>query len=627
MAAVEALVEVELVFEPGRPWSVTPYGDGCLLTAAVAGDTGLRHWQLEDGVGHITTDGDNVVTAVRVHALRRGDVEPAGGAGGGGGASSARMAWPAACSATVDAGHRCELAFDGTEPEQWLRLGDVRAWIATTADGRLARVVAEAPLPERERLAIRIDDGPFTAMCRTRFLIARWPGVGPPGWPRESLDGAASLALHDDGTLAALEVFGVEPGDVDAPTPGGVAPGELWLEWPAAVTARATTGVERTVSVRFGDAEPTAWTVLASGVALGAAADGRVLRLVLPRAQGPPPAPGVLGPPGVRAFDPLRELVALAESGADELTVYGLAGEKGTLGGRAGGPGGLDAVGLVFGDREGSFVEITSTRSGREPELHQALAGELASLEARESNDDDAYFEALEELEEEIAGAPLQGVPAGFEGGPVELRAVHRGATWGAFASLGESGVYLVGRGRGPEGLELERVHDLAPVVERFGREFRVPDVLPAPDERAAAAGAVVAGLFDALLRLEGAPDLTGLFTDAVTARRGGARRYAALLGLHAMLRPPSGWSGSSESAQVREDGSVVVALSVQHETPAAFAATTFGAGTRAADALVLRLVGEGDAWRVDTDLLALLEERVGSVDELVRPLSEQQRW
>ncbi len=39
---------------------------------------------------------------------------------------------------------------------------------------------------------------------------------------------------------------------------------------------------------------------------------------------------------------------------------------------------------------------------------------------------------------------------------------------------------------------------------------------------------------------------------------------------------------------------------------------------------IAFRIVEEGGGWRIDTDLLRILVERLGSLEEVVRPLSEQ---
>jgi hypothetical protein len=103
------------------------------------------------------------------------------------------------------------------------------------------------------------------------------------------------------------------------------------------------------------------------------------------------------------------------------------------------------------------------------------------------------------------------------------------------------------------------------------------------------------------------------------------------------MLRPIRSFSASHEASQRRDDGSVLVTFSVEHGTGTDSGWTSLGphdpdgtepdpAAVRAGapHTLAMRLVREDGAWLIDTDLLALLEGRLGTVDELVRPLSEQ---
>jgi hypothetical protein len=39
---------------------------------------------------------------------------------------------------------------------------------------------------------------------------------------------------------------------------------------------------------------------------------------------------------------------------------------------------------------------------------------------------------------------------------------------------------------------------------------------------------------------------------------------------------------------------------------------------------VAFRIVEEGDGWRIDFDLLQILIDRLGTLEEVVRPLSEQ---
>jgi hypothetical protein len=146
----------------------------------------------------------------------------------------------------------------------------------------------------------------------------------------------------------------------------------------------------------------------------------------------------------------------------------------------------------------------------------------------------------------------------------------------------------------------------------------------------------------DALDRNAGASPIGEAFTARVVERWGGRERYERLLWLHTMLRPLSGHSGGV--SMVGDDGAVTRRLSLQHGVPGDGSGTTVsmafavsrGDGEpepvpdRAAirrgerHPVEFRMVEEDGAWRVDTDLLQILVDRLGPLEELVRPLSEQ---
>jgi hypothetical protein len=241
------------------------------------------------------------------------------------------------------------------------------------------------------------------------------------------------------------------------------------------------------------------------------------------------------------------------------------------------------------------------------------------------------------DIDPELALAP---VPIRVDGREAELGVTRRDGRWGGIVLAADTTVVLVGSGRGPEGLELERVRDVAAAARRTVERRGLPP--PAPrDEAVEAAGETVRGLIDSLMRHAGAPELDALFTDRVTAARGGPGRYARLLGLHAMLRPINGFSWNGDASRREDDGSVAVTLSLRHASPAGTGSdggwVVFGPDVDdgvepdrdavrrgASHTVALRLVREDAAWKIDTDLLALLERRVGTVGDLVRPLSEQ---
>ena len=112
------------------------------------------------------------------------------------------------------------------------------------------------------------------------------------------------------------------------------------------------------------------------------------------------------------------------------------------------------------------------------------------------------------------------------------------------------------------------------------------------------------------------------------------------------MLRPVSGHGTAGEYLKFNDDATAAMRVSIHHAAPAgaggrsfAFAfyttsATVGGADEPERDPAAIRrgeqhhitfhLVPHGDRWMIDTDLLAILIERLGTIDEVVRPLSQQ---
>jgi len=643
MAALEALVEVVLVFPHAGSWSARPHGDGFSLDLQREGEmAALRHWQLEGASGEILTDGDNEVFGLRVRNARPGPIElPDPAAVDPGEAILARMPWPAESVATVDAQDattRYELRVGDAVASRWTRLGE-RAWLGTTADGSLAGVVVETARIEMQRVDVRLDSRPYEATHQSGFLMVRWRNPGDPAAMHESLRDDAWLALADDGTPWELSVHGVETGAPVPFDPCGRVSGELelWQEWPCEVTAsRWADGGSAFAEVRFGAADADTWSRLENGVAVAASSSGELLRLVLPGVLEHERRPGMFGR---RPADPFA---GIAEQGTPELTVYGLAGEEGVLAGTTGSPGALQALSLLFGDRDpGPFVEVESSRERAEL-LEMKLALELASNEARANVPEDdldafaAEFDRIRPGEDELFGARLTPLTIRVDGRETELGVARRGAHWGGVARVGEIGILVLGFGRGPEGLELETVRDVSAAGRRL-RELRPSPVPPPRDDELIAAGEIVDALMNAFQRQAGAPDVGGLFTSRVTSTRGGAGGYGRLLELHVMLRPISSYSASHDSSRRQDDGSVDVTFTVSHGPGANSHRLTVGddcagdpqpnpAAIRAGapHTVALRLVREGGEWLIDTDLLALLEQRLGSVQELVRPLSQQ---
>jgi len=135
------------------------------------------------------------------------------------------------------------------------------------------------------------------------------------------------------------------------------------------------------------------------------------------------------------------------------------------------------------------------------------------------------------------------------------------------------------------------------------------------------------------------------LFTDRVSEKWGGRERYQRLLWLHTMLRPISGHGSSGDYPKLQEDGSALMRISIHHAAPptgrgnasVGFALVSSSscdqpepvvdlAAIRAGEQhyITFHLALDGDAWRIDTDLLEILIERLGTIAEVVRPLSQQ---
>ena len=339
MAALEALVEVALVFPHAGSWSARPHGDGFSLDLQREGEmAALRHWQLEGASGEILTNGDNEVFGLRVRNARPGPIElPDPATVDPGEAILARMPWPADCVATVDAQDattRYELRVGEAVASRWTRLGE-RAWLGTTADGSLAGIVLETASIEMQRVDVRLDSRPYEATHQSGFLMVRWRNPGDPAAMHESLRDDAWLALADDGTPWELSVHGVETGAPVPFDPGGRVSGELelWQEWPCEVTAsRWADGGSAFAEVRFG--ARGARHVVAPrerrrrrGLVVGRAVPARAAGSARAR-----PRPGMFGR---RPADPFA---GIAEQGAPELSVYGLAGEQGVVAGTTGSP-------------------------------------------------------------------------------------------------------------------------------------------------------------------------------------------------------------------------------------------------------------------------------------------------
>jgi hypothetical protein len=234
------------------------------------------------------------------------------------------------------------------------------------------------------------------------------------------------------------------------------------------------------------------------------------------------------------------------------------------------------------------------------------------------------------------------------------------GDRWGAYGRVGRTMVSIVARGYDPKDIQLEPIDDLGPHAEHARAKLRAEierDMTAemrrqrtrrtsSPDERAArlAVHTLLHDLDQALHQIAGAPKLRTFFTEVVTDRWGGSERYEQLLWLHTMLRPMSGYGTVTDTPALEPDGSAVMQISAVHATPSDGGGLLFETSIlRSSDDLEdeppveraairrgeehfirLRFVPDADGWKIDTDLLAILIDRVGSIDQIVKPLSQQ---
>jgi len=597
--SVTAVVDAMLVIERGRTFRVVPYPGGFRLEGSVAGDSGwFRHWPLEPEAGWIGTTDENVVQDLGVRSCDPGEVRWPAGAPEIDADLDLTMAWPAEWTARLDdSGEttRYEVSCSDAEPAAWVTLPGAAAFLGLGPDHELLRIVAEAAPVGRSQEMLLLRPGEYRATLNQGFLhVQRRSWIDPErGDSLESAEGSAWLALAADGSLLSLTVANAEEGDpVDQPDAPAVDELRLWQRWPLVVRATWWRDGERTPAVvRFGEDRPDEWARLgASEVWAGSSADGELRAVLL----GDVETPSSEGPP--------------------RFELYGLAGAVGVPSGSGAAYGVLSKLVLTFGDREGDgpSVAVAATVDDRH-------AARWEALEHLGLGDEPGAPDGFAWTPAEI---PVDGVPAAFE----LVRIDHR---WAAVGRIGATTVWLAAEGYELGDVALERIADVAPYIPRR-RPRREP------------ATVALAALMDALDRNAGAPSIGQAFTARVVEPWGGRERYERLLGAHTMLRPICGRSGSGGPV-VGDDGSVTQTLSLQHAVPDDGSGTTSvtmtvsdgvvepepvpdRAAIRAGEAhpVEFRMVEEHGEWRVDTDLLQVLIDRVGPLEELVRPLSEQ---
>jgi hypothetical protein len=643
---VEALIDAVLVLDHGRTFRLTPLADGFRLEGGIDGESGwFRYWPLEPSVGAISTTDGNVVERVWARGCRPGrvewpastdvwepDVDP-----------ELRLRWPVACAARIDdvgEAIRYELRLSDADPASWAPIPGAAAFVALAADGGLTRIVAEAPRVALTWHPVLVRAGGYLAYLQAGRLLSlereAWLEPDEDEAPVEALESAhgnAWLGRSADDSLASLTVEDVAAGEAIEVPEGGPRVDELnlWQRWPAAVHATRWQIAGRTVvAVRFGAAPPERWARLGEDeVWAGSSSDGELRMLVLGDVEEPPARldrPGFFRDGGATSLG--GDILATAWSIRFE--IYGLAGEVGTPVGFGSTHGVPSTFAISFGDPDsgGPWLTVGSARgAGRRSARWDALS--RLAADSVEVSEDDAEWEAVE--------IPVDGVPAAFD-------LSRLGDGWVAVGRVARTTITVVSHAYTLEDVALEVVRDLTPHVEHQRAQFGAPaQAGAAASKRARAAPAlgVLDDLLDGIQRNAGAPAIGSVFTEAVVETWGGRDRYERLLWLHTMLRPVSGWSGGAPT--VGEDGSVTMCISLRHgvpglgggavsmsvnptrgahepEPPPDPAAIRRGEGHE----IAFRIVEEGGGWRIDTDLLRILIDRLGSLEEVVRPLSEQ---
>ena len=599
MPSVTAVVDAMLVMERGRGFRLTPYAGGFRLEGLVEGDSGwYRHWPLEPEAGWIGTTDENVVDQLWVRGCVPGQVSRPDRVRELEADLDLTMAWPAEWTARVDESGettRYEARCSDAEPAAWISVPGASAVLGLGPDRGLLRIVAEAEPITRSREPLRLRAGEYRATLNQGFLhVERRSWIEPDrGDSPESADGTATLGRTSDGSLLSLTVAGAEPGEpVDLPDAASADELSLWQSWPAGIRATWWREGERTRAiVRFGGEPPEGWARLGTGdVWAGSSADGELRALLFGDVESP------------------------SAEGSPRFELYGLAGAVGEATGSGETFGVLSRLVIAFGDRDGGGPSV-------------AVASSLDDRHA-------ARWEALEHLG--LGDEP--GAPDGFawtpaeipvDGAPAPFELVRIGHRWAAVGRIGRTTLWLAGEGYELADVALERISDVTPYVPR--RASR------------SAPMAALDGLMDALHRNAGAPSIGEAFTARVVEPWGGRGRHEQLLSAHTMLRPIIG-HGRVGGPVTRADGSVAAILSLQHALPSDGSVTTAsmtvvlrGDGFRPEPVpdcaairrgephpVEFRMVEEDGEWRVDTDLLRILIDRLGPLEDLVRPLSQQ---
>ena len=368
----------------------------------------------------------------------------------------------------------------------------------------------------------------------------------------------------------------------------------------------------------------------------------------------------------------LARLVETARS--IRFAVYGLVGELGSPGGFGSTRGIPSELAITFGDPEqrGRWLAVTSSR---ETDTQMARFGVASELVPHDESAPDwswsrEQWQAHAEQEhdrrraitDEILEQDWETIALPVDGAAVEFRSIQWGDRWAAVGRAGDTMITIIAQGYAWQDVALESIDDLTPYAEHERLRMRermhqmmTPEALEriaerrsaSPEQREArvAIRTVIDDLMSSIQRNAGAPEMASLFTDRVSEKWGGRERYQRLLWLHTMLRPISGHGSSGDYPKLQEDGSALMRISIHHAAPptgrgnasVGFALVSSSscdqpepvvdlAAIRAGEQhyITFHLALDGDAWRIDTDLLEILIERLGTIAEVVRPLSQQ---
>ena len=553
-------------------------------------------------------------------------------------------------------GHLCAVIVEGRLPER------VRVPLHLRAGGWSAALYAGSSFSasEPDDDDIEDDDG--------GEVLDHEEDVSEPHTVHRSDQGNASLSVAG-GESPWLSVHDCRPGDPVAPDPAArrVDAVDGWQTWPADVRARSWVDDGRTwVVVRFGDSAVDETVRLGADTWVGSSMAGEIGVIIFGAVRDVPADDSDLDdfdddPTAMRHLDTL--LGPVEALGFD---VYGIAGELGAPSGLGTTDGRPESLPIVYGTvEERRWATVTSARRGSSNARREVAAALVPPPDIRPgASPEELHALAVGEharhrqVLDEILGREWQPATVTVAGEPHVFEAVRHGEGWGGLARIGGTTVTVVAQGREAAELRLERIADLAPYVDYARRrlreemERRMPPearrlfaerlAMPqAEKERRSAVRRVVARLMGALQRDAGPRRLGSLFTSRVVDSWGGRDRYEELLGLHTELRPVGGYSTRGDDPAFADDGSARFRVDLSHPLPSSEDAVAFMV-FQSVDAggdepepepdrdairrgeshtITLTLVAEGEEWRIDTDLLAVLIDRLGTFEEVARPM------